>query len=201
MKTIQKHSSLRVIAGTWRSRLISFPLIEGLRPTSNRIRETLFNWLQDNIGGEDCLDLFAGSGACGIEALSRGARTVHFVEINKQAAMMIEYNLVKLKASSTQVHFMDAIEWLSSATKDDEQKFGLVFIDPPYGDNIEIECCRLLEHSGRLKPSALIYLESDKKLPLTKLPENWRVEKTRKAGKVNFFLFRRMQTKRKPSSE
>ena len=177
--------------------MIKFPLVEGLRPTSNRIRETLFNWLRDDITGEDCLDLFAGSGACGIEALSRGARSAHFVEINDQAAAMIEQNLVMLKASSARVYSTDVLKWLSTGLQADENRFGLVFVDPPYQENLELECCQLLEHSGRLKSSAWIYLESDKILSVDSLPENWSIEKTKKAGSVKFYLIKRIKSAEK----
>jgi 16S rRNA (guanine966-N2)-methyltransferase len=201
MKSVEKQSSVRVIAGTWRSRVISFPLVEDLRPTSNRVRETLFNWLQNRVKGEDCLDLFAGSGACGIEALSRGARSVHFIERNRQVAQSIEQNLSLLKASPIVVHTADVIKWLSNTNRNDESKYGLVFIDPPYHDNLELTCCKLLEESGNLKPTALIYLESDKTISAGDLPKNWTIEKAKRAGSVKFYLFSRVALTGKISDE
>lgn len=191
MNSGHQQSSLRVIAGKWRSRKISFPTIDELRPTSNRVRETLFNWLQGSVKGEDCLDLFAGSGACGIEALSRGARSVVFVEKNRDAAGIIKENLRALGADSVNVQCTDVISWLESASTPLQQKFGLVFIDPPYDANLEKSCCWKLEQSGRLKSAALIYLESDKRQLSAERPPNWDVIKSKKAGRVNFYLFRR----------
>ena len=105
-------NTLRIIAGQWRSRRLAFPDVEGLRPTADRIRETLFNWLQERIAREDCLDLFAGSGACGMEALSRGARHVTFVDSASAAASSIRHNLDLLKAEGGQVVCEDSLRWL-----------------------------------------------------------------------------------------
>lgn len=187
-------NELRVIGGRWRSRKIRFPDADGLRPTANRIRETLFNWLQFRIEGKRCLDLFAGSGACGIEALSRGASEVVFVENSPESARAIRENLEQLEGNGI-VHCADALSWLRTPRNDD-RGFAIVFMDPPYTANLEILCCALLEQSGRLLPGSLVYLESDKDLPAGEFPSNWRRLKHAKAGLVYYSLFERTSEKR-----
>lgn len=151
MKPATHPGSLRIIAGKWRSRKIGFAQLEELRPTSNRIRETLFNWLQDSVVGENCLDLFAGSGACGIEALSRGAGSAVFIENNQQAAVQIEKNLALLGEENIDVWCTNVMDWLASSKPSGVQQYGIVFIDPPYSSDLEITCCDQLEKSGKLK--------------------------------------------------
>ena len=183
--------NLRIIGGKWRSRKLSFPTVEQLRPTANRIRETLFNWLREKIQLEDCLDLFAGSGACGLEALSRGARQVTFVEKNRLVADAIVANLNLLGESGMPVICNDVIEWLKNHEHTTGHKFGIVFIDPPYADQVESECCRLLEDSGLLKSRAQIYLESNRDLPESLFPTGWRMTRKKRAGAVYFMLLER----------
>ena len=192
MKPATQQGSLRIIAGKWRSRKISFAQLEELRPTSNRIRETLFNWLQDRVGGANCLDLFAGSGACGIEALSRGASSVVFIDSHRQATKLIAQNLASLGEEIIDIRCTDAMAWLESSESVGSQQYGIVFIDPPYSAGLEISCCTQLEKSGKLKKEALVYLESDKQLDLAELPANWQTLKQKKAGAVNFYLFQRV---------
>jgi 16S rRNA (guanine966-N2)-methyltransferase len=196
MNQARHQNSLRIIGGSWRSRKIQFAPEENLRPTSNRIRETLFNWLQDHVAGETCLDMFAGSGACGLEAMSRGASSALFIDSNPTAAAMIEKNLAALTANQCEVLCTNAMTWLVSPQLNNERSFGLVFIDPPYQAGLELSCCLLLEKSGKLKPSAYIYLESDKQDFVSELPVNWQLEKAKQAGKVHFFLFKRIKDTR-----
>jgi 16S rRNA (guanine966-N2)-methyltransferase len=191
MRSTPANNSLRIIAGKWRSRLISFPDVPGLRPTGNRIRETLFNWLQNSIAGADCIDLFAGSGACGIEALSRGARSSHFLENNKTAASALTANLKKLEADNGNVICKDAFAWLAVPENEFENYFSIAFIDPPYAKNLEIIAVQALEKSGILKNGARIYLESDKALAVELFPANWVNLKLEKAGSVHYYLFER----------
>ena len=120
---------LRIVAGNWRSRLLEIAHVEGLRPTSERIRETLFNWLAPQIHGAHCLDLYAGTGALGLEALSRGAASAVFVEVSRVAAQQLRINIDLLKAEKATVLQQDALEYLYS--KPDE-KFDIVFLDPPF---------------------------------------------------------------------
>lgn len=182
-------NTLRIIAGQWRSRRLAFPDVEGLRPTADRIRETLFNWLQERIAREDCLDLFAGSGACGMEALSRGARHVTFVDSASAAANAIRSNLAVLGAEGGQVVCEDSLRWLSRQSA--EARFGLVFLDPPFAGDLLQRSATALEASGLLKGDALVYLESAQSLATLMLPPNWRALKLKQAGKVHFGLYQR----------
>lgn len=199
--------SLRIIGGLWRGRRLSFPEVPGLRPTGDRIRETLFNWLQPWVLGEECLDLFAGSGACGFEALSRGAKSVVFVEVAREAADAIEQNLIVLAATpgyqgDAHVARMGAEQWLVSQVES-QARYGLVFIDPPFveGEQTQLqECCQLLEASGVLKPDARIYVESGAPL-LSSLPSNWRPLRQQRAGAVHFGLFERLAPGNQADSE
>lgn len=198
MKSKNSQGNLRIIGGKWRSRRLSFPIRDQLRPTANRIRETLFNWLQEKVPFEDCLDLFAGSGACGLEALSRGAARVTFVEQNRQVADAIVANLGLLEEPGMPVICRDAMDWLQARASENRQAFGIVFIDPPYADRLEIECCKLLEKSGLLKDQAIIYLESNRNLSESLFPAGWRIIRKKRAGAVHFMLLERNSTAREP---
>lgn len=184
-------NSLRIIAGQWRSRKLQFPDVEGLRPTADRVRETLFNWLQDRLPRAACLDLFAGSGACGMEALSRGARHVCFVEKSPVALQAIRHNLSLLQASGHHTVCEDSLTWLSRKEKASAEKFDIVFIDPPFAADL-LECsAKALEDSGLLQEHALLYVELSTDMPLPPLPGNWLLRKSKRAGKVQFHLFER----------
>jgi len=193
MKSKTATGNLRIIGGKWRSRKLDFPAVEQLRPTANRVRETLFNWLQEKVQFEDCLDLFAGSGACGLEALSRGAQRATFVEQNRQVADAIIANLGLLGATGMPVVCSDAISWLKNQPRPGDRKFGIVFIDPPYAEQLEQECCLALEDSGLLKEGALIYLESERNLQENLFPAGWRMVRKKRAGAVYFMLMERQQ--------
>ncbi|MEX2131317.1 MAG: 16S rRNA (guanine(966)-N(2))-methyltransferase RsmD [Pseudohongiellaceae bacterium] len=191
MSSTPSGNTLRVIGGKWRSRKISFPVVDNLRPTGDRIRETLFNWLQSTVPGSNCLDLFAGSGACGIEALSREASHVFFIEQDVAASNSIAANLRTLGSSQGEVLCSDAFAWLASYDESNARKFDIVFVDPPYKKDLTTLSAQKLESSGCLKPDALIYIESDKPLALEGFPQNWMELKHKKAGKVNYYLFGR----------
>ena len=178
---------LRIIGGDWRGRKLSFPAIEGLRPTSDRVRETLFNWLQMDIPGRRCLDLFAGSGALGLEALSRGAAAVVMVEQNPSAAQQIRQHLQTLGCQSGLVENDNAFKYLHG----EANAFDVVFIDPPYQLGCLAECCQLLEQNGWLKPEAKIYLEDSSKNPPPELPDNWQLKRSKKAGEIGYHLAQR----------
>ncbi len=185
-------NSLRVIGGQWRSRKLTFPDVEGLRPTADRVRETLFNWLQNTIQREDCLDLFAGSGACGIEALSRGARHVTFVDSSSAAAKAIKDNLQLLQALNFSVICDDSLRWLKNPTHNTgPAQYGLVFLDPPFDSDLMARSTATLEASNLLGPDALIYLESAHEIPIAALPDGWQVLKSKRAGLVHFYLCQR----------
>ena len=178
---------LRIVAGKWRSRLLPVADVAGLRPTSERIRETLFNWLAATIDGAKCLDLYAGTGALGFEALSRGAGSVEFIENSKIAANVLRESARALNATGAVIRQTDAIAFLNAGSA---TAFNCVFLDPPFAaDNYE-ELCRLLASRGWLAKDALIYLEQDKGQPLPEFPDGWELLKEKTAGKVRYSLLR-----------
>lgn len=176
---------LRIVAGKWRSRLLKIASAPGLRPTSERIRETLFNWLAPRIAGARCLDLFAGTGALGLEALSRGAASVTFVEKSREAVEYLNAACRDLEADNARVLATDAFQYLRSQG---DERFDIVFLDPPFADDALDDLCRLLAESGRLAPGARIYLEQDRDQPAPALPQGWKVTHEKTAGKVRYSL-------------
>lgn len=180
-----RQGRLRIVAGNWRSRLLQIADVEGLRPTSERIRETVFNWLSPGIHGARCLDLCAGTGALGIEALSRGAASAVFLESAPVAAQMLRKNIATLEAGGAEVLHMDARDYLNSANV---VPFDIVFIDPPFATSMHAELCRLLMERGWLSRGAKVYLEMDKGRPPVVLPDTWQILKDKTAGKVRYLL-------------
>jgi len=176
---------LRIVAGNWRSRLLQIADVPGLRPTAARIRETLFNWLSPCIQGSSCLDLCAGTGALGIEALSRGAARVVFVELSAPAVEVLGSNLQSLEASGAEIVNTDARRYLATPAS---TKFDIVFLDPPFAAALHDELCRLLSEKNWLATAARIYIELDKDQPEPRLPESWQVLKNKTAGKVRYML-------------
>jgi 16S rRNA (guanine966-N2)-methyltransferase len=184
----QAGSRLRIIGGTWRSRRIEFAAAAGVRPTADRIRETLFNWLQDVIPGARCLDLYAGSGALGFEALSRGARQVVFVDQDLRVIQQLQANAALLGTQQAEIAWSDALEYLANCRAG---PFDAVFLDPPFRDDVISECGRRLEHYGLLAAPAWIYIETAQRSPLPALPEHWRTLHDKAAGQVAYRLVRR----------
>lgn len=186
-------NTLRIIGGQWRGRKLQFPDVPGLRPTADRVRETLFNWLQGWVLDEDCLDLFAGSGACGLEALSRGARHTVFVDASPEAGTRIRSHLSLLGAENARVVTSTAEQWLrrAAAGASQDKKFGLVFLDPPFAADMLADTVQQLEASGVLKPRAQIYLESGGDLAALPLPASWTMRKNLRAGAVFYGLYQR----------
>lgn len=182
---LKSSNQLRIIGGQWRSRKLSFPDVDGLRPTSDRIRETAFNWLAPYITSAHCLDLFAGSGAMGLEALSRGAISCQFNELDNSAANALMSNIALLKAQNAIVSQTNSINWLSQTQT---QKYNLVFLDPPFAGNLLDDCFKKLSASHLLTPNALIYWEADKKQALPPLPEGWQSLRHKQTGQVQFGL-------------
>lgn len=176
---------LRIVAGNWRSRLLDIADVDGLRPTGERIRETLFNWLAPTIEGSHCLDLFAGTGALGLEALSRGATKVVFVEQSDAAARQLRTNIGILEARGASVVQQDAAGFLRNAPG---QRFDIVFLDPPFALDALEETCRLLAETGHLADSALVYIEDDRSRDEPELPQRWQVLKDKTAGNVRYRL-------------
>ncbi len=183
----RQQGQLRIIGGDWRGRKLSFPALEGLRPTPDRVRETLFNWLQMDIAGARCLDLFAGSGALGLEALSRGAAEVIFVEKSARAAGAIRDHLALLKSGRGQVVNSDALNFLTPAAT----PFDIIFLDPPYALELLPGCCQQLAAGDWLAPEAHIYIEAPSHAPLPPLPTGWQLIRSKKAGDVGYHLARR----------
>ncbi len=183
-----QRNSLRIIAGDYRSRKLEFPEVDGLRPTSDRIRETLFNWLQGRIQEETCLDLFSGSGALGFEALSQGAKQVDFVEKNRIAANGIIENLERFDVSRGALYCDDAFHWLE-AQQQGMPRYGLVFLDPPFGANLIAGICAKLDTSGLLKKNCLVYVEVESSSQAEHGPETWFRTKSRKTGAVRYSLY------------
>lgn len=180
---------LRIIGGIWRSRVIEFPLACGLRPTPDRVRETLFNWLQPVIHGSRCLDLFAGSGVLGLEALSRGAEEVLFIESDRNVSDQLQNNLHRLEAERAKVLCLEAVSFLKSAHFQEQfAPFDIVFLDPPYHQDLIALTSSLLHHKGWLKNASMIYLESEAQLTVPQLPIQWQLKKSKKAGQVRYHL-------------
>jgi len=179
-------NQLRIIGGKWRGRKLDFPNIEGLRPTPSRVRETLFNWLAPDIHNADCLDLFAGSGALGFEALSRGANKVIFIDSSKQIIDQLKNNCQLLNCDAAEIHQMDSEEYLKQTHK----TFAIVFLDPPFKQNLILKYCKLLTENNLLKPNAYIYIETELQLKQTDFPDNLQILKQKKAGKVNYLLIK-----------
>ena len=186
----RRHSSgpsgkLRIVAGRLRGSRIAVPDVPGLRPTADRVRETLFNWLAPVIEGARCLDLFAGTGALGIEALSRGAAECVFVERDRTLARMLRENLARLKQENFRLIEGDALGALAATA----QAFDIVFLDPPFTEALWEESAHRLER-GWLQDGSWIYVES----PLERafvLPPNWQLHREGQAGAVRFALYRR----------
>jgi 16S rRNA (guanine966-N2)-methyltransferase len=182
-------SQLRVIAGKWRSRKLVFPHQETLRPTPDRVRETLFNWLQTEIAGSICLDLFAGSGALGFEAASRGAGEVVMVEKNRQASSLLVQNRAMLEADNIQLVTADALEWLNR----NQRVYDIVFLDPPYRTALLGRCCELLENGSYLAQNAKIYIEQALGDEAIIIPASWRCARKGSAGQVSYKLYSRTE--------
>ncbi|MFT6917218.1 MAG: 16S rRNA (guanine966-N2)-methyltransferase [Motiliproteus sp.] len=184
-------NKLRIIGGRWRSRKLEFASLPGLRPTTDRVRETLFNWLQRQVPGAHCLDLFAGSGALGLEALSRGAARVTLVDSAAAVVQQLRQNLGLLGAEQdASVVHSQAIRWLQSASC--EQTFDLVFLDPPFEQGMLAGCCEALEQQALLSPQSWIYIEAEKTLQPLPVPAHWRLERSLNAGQVSCYLYQRV---------
>jgi 16S rRNA (guanine966-N2)-methyltransferase len=177
---------LRIIGGEWRGRRLRFTPAEGLRPTSDRTRETLFNWLAPIIRGAVCLDLFAGSGALGLEALSRGAAHCDFVEPSRETLAGIRGHLGLLQATGRgHCHQRTAEAFLSQA----DTRYDLVFIDPPFGHAMASTACRQLAASGLLNAQAMVYVETAASEPVPEVPADWLVHREKTAGGVAYRLY------------
>ena len=181
-------SSVRIIGGTWRRRKILFPHELGLRPTGDRIRETLFNWLQPNIVDANCLDLFAGSGSLGLEAKSRGCASCTLIEKNKKVFICLR-NTIESFGSSVDLINDDALKYLASTQF--TKKFDIVFIDPPFDSNLHESVIQVLEEKHLLNVDAKIYVENDANASELLVPKNWSLIRNQVAGQVKVMLYSR----------
>ncbi|WP_275553447.1 16S rRNA (guanine(966)-N(2))-methyltransferase [Mixta sp. Marseille-Q2659] len=179
---------IRIIGGQWRGRKLPVPNSAGLRPTTDRVRETLFNWLAPDIQQARCLDCFAGSGALGLEALSRYAGSATLLELEKPVAQQLTQNLQTLKASNAQVVQTNALSWLAQPGSEPYQ---IVFIDPPFRKGLLEQTLQLLESNHWLADEALIYVESEVENGTPPVPANWHLHREKVAGQVAYRLYRR----------
>ena len=175
---------MRIIGGQWRSRRLPVAAQPGLRPTPDRVRETLFNWLAQPVIGARCLDLFAGSGALGFEALSRGAGTTIMVEQNPTLAQRLRANKAALAAERAEIVCADALAWLSGR----HEPFDIVFLDPPFHSDYAAQCCALLLDNAALAPGAYVYTETGHGAPLA--PPALTQIKRQRAGQIEYRLYR-----------
>ncbi len=172
-------NQVRIIGGQWRRRLLQFPCASDLRPTPDRVRETLFNWLGQTLEGKNCLDLFAGSGALGFEAASRGARRVVMVEQDRAAHAALLANVKALQADNVELYRGDALEFLAS----DRRRFDIMFLDPPYRQGLLPQLlANVLPH---LAAGSRVYLEAD---DLPPIPDDYQITRRARAGQVNYLL-------------
>ena len=176
---------VRIIGGMWRSRRIAFPPRKDLRPTPDRVRETLFNWLGQDLTGRTCLDLFAGSGALGFEAASRGAKRVVMVERDAATLRALQASRAELDANAVELKRADALEFLRA----DADLYDIAFLDPPFNADYLPRLWALLPR--HLAPGALVYCESALR---TAAPGGWETCKQGRAGRVSYQLLKRMQT-------
>lgn len=184
-----KHpNSFRIIAGKWRSRRLSFPEdVDTLRPTTDRVRETLFNWLQQKIIDARCLDLFAGSGALAFEAASRGAATVTTIDASPKATDAIRSNTRLLACDQLDIHIADALQWLDRHQAG--EPYDVIFLDPPYQLNLLPACIKLLDQGGFTRPGTTIYVEADTSLEALEKPVHWTLTRSKKAGLVRYGVY------------
>jgi 16S rRNA (guanine966-N2)-methyltransferase len=181
----RQRGSVRIVAGRLRNSRIDVPDAPGLRPTPDRVRETLFNWLAPAIDGAKCLDLFAGTGALGIEALSRGAATCTFVERDAGLAAALRATLTRLKVADAEVRTEPAERFLGGAPR----SFDIAFVDPPFALGLWQPSLDALDKGGWLKPGALVYVESPAGEAL-RMPAGWMPHRESQAGEVRFALYR-----------
>ncbi|EKM0531207.1 16S rRNA (guanine(966)-N(2))-methyltransferase [Cronobacter turicensis] len=178
---------IRIIGGQWRGRKLPVPDSPGLRPTTDRVRETLFNWLAPYLVGARCLDCFAGSGALGLEALSRYAADATLLEMERGVAQQLQKNLATLKSSAAKVVNTNTLNFLSQ----NGEPHDIVFVDPPFRKGLLEETLNLLETRGWLAPQALIYVESEVENDLPPVPASWQLHREKVAGQVAYRLYLR----------
>jgi 16S rRNA (guanine966-N2)-methyltransferase len=182
-----RQQQVRIVGGSWRGRKLAFEPEEGLRPTGDRIRETLFNWLAPDIAGARCADLFAGTGALGLEALSREAAHCSFVDASPAVIARITEHLQRLDATDrASCHQATAQRFL----QDTDELFDIVFIDPPFRLELATDICAALAQGRLLNSRALVYVEADSGSPPPAVPADWTLHRDKVAGAVAFRLYR-----------
>ena len=181
----KNRGSVRIVAGLWRGRQVSFPGNDSIRPTPDRVRETLFNWLREDIAGAMVLDLYSGTGILGIEAISRGASHVKFVDNNKNSIINIEAHLQKFGAAEQASFLCQSALGVTPFLSED--KFDLIFLDPPYGSGLLQQTLDMLLQSNCLKPETIFYCEKGRRDEFV-LDDHWDVLKHKKYGAVEVML-------------
>ena len=185
--TARTRNEVRIVGGAWRGRKLRFPPdVPGLRPTPDRVRETLFNWLRDEVTDRRCLDLYAGSGALGFEALSRGAREVVFVDRDPRVARSLAESLTRFGSRAGKVHRADAQAFL----REPGEPFDLVFLDPPFDAGVRPALVALIDARGWMRPGGLVYLEAPADEGAPPLPPGWTLHRSKRAGEVGYHLAR-----------
>ena len=182
-----KGGFIRLISGKWRGKKLPVKDIEGLRPTTDRTKETLFNWLMHDINDANCLDCFSGSGSLGFEALSRFAKNVTLLEKDSSVAKQLDENLTVLKADNARVVKGDALQYLAKVAT---EQYNIVFIDPPFNKGLVQPCCDALHTNAYLASNALIYIEHEVDLSTLILPDSWVLLKEKSTGQVAYQLYR-----------
>ncbi len=177
---------VRIIAGHWRGRKLDVVDVPDLRPSPDRVRETLFNWLQAEIAGAVCLDLFTGTGALAFEALSRGASHVTLIDSHHKIVQSLKLQAQALGSEQHDIVQADALSWLEQSSK----TFDIIFLDPPFKLGLVEQCCDVIAQRDLLKPNGMIYIEAEKELAL---PEGWKVLKQKHAGQVQSILITKQQ--------
>ena len=185
----KRTGTVRIIGGQWRGTRLPVPDLPGLRPSGDRSRETLFNWLQMHIHGARCIDLFAGSGVLGLEAASRGAAEVILVEKSRQAAQNLRESLKRLNAEQLEVIETDAIAWLALCN---QQSIDIVFIDPPFGTGLELRSLELLTAGDCISPGGFIYIETAREAPAIAPAPGWEIVKEKTLGEVRMQLLKKV---------
>ncbi|MEI8674343.1 16S rRNA (guanine(966)-N(2))-methyltransferase RsmD [Pseudoalteromonas sp. Hal040] len=180
---------IRIISGQFRGRKLPVKDVQGLRPTTDRIKETVFNWLMQDTRGAAVLDCFAGSGGLGFEALSRFAERATFFELDKGAALQLKENISTLKLDNAAIKQDNSLSLLANNAQNEQ--FDLVFVDPPFRQNLAEKTCFLLEENNWLTAQALIYVEVESELNSLNIPDNWMLLKEKTAGQVICRLYQR----------
>jgi 16S rRNA (guanine966-N2)-methyltransferase len=184
---------VRIIGGEWRGRRLPVADLPGLRPTGDRARETLFNWLQPHIRGAVCVDLFAGTGALGLEACSRGAAVVTLVENSPLAVQALRAALVKLQApgpgAGLYLEKADALQWLQAR---EPRSLDIVFIDPPFGSRLEVQALTIIDSGDLVGPGGLVYIETARNAPPVHPGLGWEIARDKTLGEVRMLLLKKV---------